>query len=613
MKNILKYTAASAAMILSLSACEELPDYQTTIDAAPKLAYVNPQAGDTFESLVVHRPVGSTGDLYAEFQVHANTTSHPEIGVEIAYDADLVAGYNESHGTSYAVLPEEYLDIENASLVISENANVSADTVKVRLSETADLSRLTERAYLAPLKVVSDGLGVSEDRGNLWFIVNTEINLIRPVTSVDEMVGFPAGGTSAWTADCDNYANLFDGSNSTSVSFSTSQTNVLTIDMKKETMVTGLKLNTYQIGSLSVEYSEDGNEWKQAGAPVEGEYLYNGSSWSAGDYYVAVYDYITARYLRLSFKMGYYARVNDISVYMIESTEPTVYAACGTDNTFYGKITHHSIAGSIVSLGASFNVMTTVSSASGYGIGAEVSTSLVSAYNSKNGTNYSALDASYVEISGTPCQIAAGANKSDGTISVFVKGDVSSLKEKDGYLIPVQLKAPAGAVVSAGKGVVYVVLDVEESNEAFMSGFAPSSIAGNLVTDRSGWNIEGDEDNLYEGAYADLLDGNDETYVSTNYGPLSFTVDLGKEYDMTGLVLTEESGGYWVTMPESVKIEVSLDNGTYETLGTATKGTLVVSKPSSYVALYGSRKVRYIRIEAVYDWNSTAEFNIYVK
>lgn len=906
MRNILKYTAAAAAIVLSSVACEELPDYQTTIDAAPKLAYVNPRSGDTFETLVVHRPIGSTGEYLNEFQVSANTTDHPDVNVDIVYDADLVAGYNAEHGTSYAVLPEEYLEIENARVVIPENETISADTVRVRLSATADLTKLTERGYLAPLKVVSEGLAASEEMGNLWFIVNTEINLIRPVTSADDMVGFPAGGTSEWTADCADFKNLFDGSNSTSVSFSTSERNVVTIDMKKATMVTGLKLNTYQPSNLSIEYSEDGSEWNQAGTPVSGEYSFSGSSYSAGDYYVAVYDYFTARYIRLSFNMsGYYSSVNEISVYMIESTEPTIYAmtgadnvvtgkivhkkgvgstsdfsasfktyvtvssqngynitasvdnslisaynskhgtsyksmpsanvdiqnashsiasgnnassenvvvslkgdlsglndkdgylipvklsasgavvsesrgvvyavinsetniiraissadeivgfpaggrsswsadidnasnlfddnnsssvgfsssgnqmivnlagvhlvtglnfytyqlanlnvqysldgnnwtsagtvangeyvftggswsagnyyvafadyfeaqylklsfdysgyyrnmyefsiyeiesteptiytVCGTDNVFTGKITHHAIAGSSASFSGSFNAMTTVSSASGYSVGAEANTSLVAAYNQKHGTKYAALDPSYIEISGIPCQIAANANKSAETISLSLKGDVSSLKNKNGYLLPVQLKAPAGAIVSEGRGVVYVALEVEESDALFQSGFAPSSIAGSVVADRSAWKIlECDEGGVHSGSYAELFDGNTTTYVRTWGGPVSFTVDLGQEYDMTGLVITArtDNSSYSGYQPTSISIMASTDNDEFENLGTAaaSEGTIVAAKPSSYVSFYGSKTVRYLKIEAGYGSNmGTAEFNIYVK
>ena len=907
MKNILKYTTAAAAMIISLASCEEMLDYQTTIDAAPKLAYVNPQGGDTFETLVVHRPTGSTGSFQTEFQVSCNTTAHPETRVSVEYDASLVSSYNESHGTSYVALPGEFLAIENAELNIPENANMSADTVRLSLAEDADLSLLTERAYLAPLKVTSPDISISGQMGNLWFIVNTETNLIRPVTSADDLVGFPAGNMASWTADCTGYSSLFDGNSNTGLDFSSSQTNVLTIDMQKEIMVTGLKINTYSIGSVSIEYSTDGSDWQQAGTPVSGEYVYNGSAWGAGDWIAAVYDYFTARYLRLSFRMSgsYYLTMNEISVYMIESTEPTVYTVtgsdnvvsgkvvhkkgsgstaefsasfkayttissengynvtasvdnslaaaynqmhgtayrelpagnlsiqnaslaiasgenstsdeirlslqgdlsgltdengyivpvklsapgavtsedrgivyavikpeeniiraissademvgfpaggrsswsadvnnaqnlfddsnststgfqssgnvltvnmgqkhlvtglwlytyslsnpsieysidgtswksagtvssgeavytgsswsagnwyvafadyieaqyirmtfgfsgyysniaefsiyelesaeptiytvCGTDNVFSGKIVHHSIAGSSASLSASFNAMATVSSATGWSVDAEVDNSLVSAYNSKNKTSYAALDASYVAITGTPCQIAAGANKSAGTISVALTGDISRLTNAKGYLIPVRLKAPAGAVSSDSRGVVYIALDVETSNALMQEGFDISSIAGSQVADRSGWKIlDCDEGGIYNGTYEELLDGSTTTYVRTWGGPVTFTLDMGQEYDMTGIVITArtDNNSYAGYQPNSIQIRASLDGDEYTDLGTAatSEGTLVAARPSSYVSFYGAQRARYLKIEASYGSNmGTSEFNIYAK
>ena len=893
MKNILKYTSAAAAMMLALSSCEEMVDYQTVIDAAPKLAYVNPKGGDTFETLVVHRPTGSEGSFETEFQVNANSTAHAAVGVDVVYDAELVASYNEAHGTAFAALPREYINIENASVVIPENAAISADTVRLRLSQDADLSKLTQRGYLAPLKVTSEGLGSSEKMGNLWFIVNTEISLIRPVSSVDDMVGFLAGGTSGWTADCGNAANLFDGSDGTGVAF-TKANGTVVIDMQKPIMVTGLKLNLTGANGVSIEYSEDGKEWSQAGTPLSGEYLYTGrnwyvavydyftarylrltvgnntinevgvymiesseptvyatigndnvvagkivhkkgvgstsdfsasfkayttiasasgynvnlavdnslvaaynqkhgtsykampsanvdlkttsvsiaandnasasnaefalkgdlsgltdvngylipvrlsasgavvsesrgvvyaiitpevnmiraissademvgfpaggrsswsgsadgssklfddddntsvnfqssgnvltvnmadthlvtglrlhgygvnnvsvefsrdgvawtsagtvaegeavwtgSSWSQGDWYLAFSDYLDAQYLRLSFGFsGYYRTLSEFYVYEIESTEPTVYTICGTDNVFTGKVVHHAIAGSNASLDASFNVMTTVTSPSGYSVGAEVNSSLVASYNASHNTKYAALDASYVEISGVPCEIGPGANKSAGKISVSLKGDISKLKNAGGYLLPVQLKAPAGAVVSSGRGVVYIVIEVEESTAVLRSGFSISDIEGTQVADRSGWKLIEKGTEIHSGDYDYLLDGDTETYIRTWGGPIVFTVDLGREYDVTGLVITARTDSYSNLQPSSISIRASLDDDIYEDLGTASKseGTIVSSNPSSYVSFYGHKTVRYLKIEAGYGSNmGTAEFNIYAK
>lgn len=911
MKEILKYGFAAVLVALGCASCEELPDYQTTIDAAPELVYVNPRGGDTFSTLIVHRPIGSTGSFLKEFQVSANTTEHGDATVNVVYAPDLVAEYNHKEGTSYAVLPEEYFTLENEVVVVPADTTASRDTVRIRLNEEADLSALTERGYLAPFKVVSDDLAISEQMGNLWFVVNTEINLIRPLESENDMVGFPAGGTSAWTADCANGANLFDGNSSTTVQFSSSETNVVTIDMKEVQMVTGLKFDTYSFTGMSIEYSEDGVVWNQAGTPTSGEYIWTGNSYSAGTFAAAVYDYFSARYIRLSFKMGspyngYYDTINDIEVYVIESTEPTiytvtgtdnvvtgkvvhkkgmgsvadfsqsfnvcttvasetgytvsavydnslvaaynqkhgtaykalpaanlsidpstvsiaanstrsevsvklsltgdvtglndengylaavklsasgaetsegrgvvyaviksennlikpiksvndivgfpaggrsswssesdpegiifdgdngttkdfatsgnvltvnlagthlvtgldiysnklqnvsieysvdgtawktagtaasdevvytgsnwgmgnfyvaftevleaaylrvsfdfggsyaswyhaiaefsiyeiesndptVYTVCGTDNVFTGKVTHHVIAGSSGSVNAAFNVMTTHASESGYAVTATVDNSLVKTYNSAHNTSYAQIDPSYVEISGAPCEIAAGANKSAGQISVALTGDLSKLTNKNGYVIPVKLSA-SGAVTSDSRGVVYIVVEVVESDAKFMSGFAVSDIQGTLVADRSGWSIvECDEGGVHSGAYTNLFDGDQGTYIRTWGGPVSFTVDLGQEYDMVGLQITARSGYYSMYQPNSIQVMASTDGSSYSNLGTAAvgEGSLLQTNPTSYVGLYAPEKVRYLKIEASYGSNmGTAEFNIYAK
>lgn len=109
--------------------------------------------------------------------------------------------------------------------------------------------------------------------GAVYVAVATEINLIRAIESTDDMVGFTATGRSAWTADCGNYANLFDGSTSTSVDFPEQYGNVLNIDMKEPQLVTGLCLGYGSVPSVSIEYSADGETFSQAGTPVSGEYV----------------------------------------------------------------------------------------------------------------------------------------------------------------------------------------------------------------------------------------------------------------------------------------------------------------------------------------------------
>ena len=431
------------------------------------------------------------------------------------------------------------------------------------------------------------------------------------------MVGFPAGGSSAWTADCGDAANLFDGNNGTAVSGLSSSGNVITVDMKQTQMVTGLHLYTYGIGNVSIAYSLDGETWDTAGTVADGESVYNGSTWSAGDYYVALADYVEARYLQLSFDFtGWYQYLYEMEVYQIESTDPTIYAQCGADNVLTGTLTHHTVAGAISGVNAAFNVQTTITSPSGFSVGVEVDNSLVSTYNAAHGTSYAAMESQYVHLENVPCTIAADANKSADQVVVTLQGDLSSLTDANGYLIPLKLQAPSGAIVSESRGVVYVAVSVETSSELFRTNFTEASIEGEPVADRSDWKIiASDTEGVHSGSYDSLFDGDPETYVRTWGGPVSFTVDMGREYDMTGMVITSStwSGTY---APSEVMIECSLDGVDYQMLGTPSQsaGSISVSLPDAYIALYGSQKVRYLRINASYGSNmGTGEFNIYAK
>ena len=250
MKNITKYILAAAAAFSSLTACQEFEDFDKTIDGTPGLVYVQTGTENLYTIRVVHKPTGSTGEFFTEFPVRCNTTRHAGVKATFVYDASLVESYNAEHKTSYAALPAEYLTLENTTLTVPENATASADSVKVTL--TGNLSLLTERNYLAPLRIKAEGIDASEVMGAVYVAVATEINLIRAIESTDDMVGFTATGRSAWTADCGNYANLFDGSTSTSVDFPEQYGNVLNIDMKEPQLVTlsGIRLRALGVDRI---------------------------------------------------------------------------------------------------------------------------------------------------------------------------------------------------------------------------------------------------------------------------------------------------------------------------------------------------------------------------
>lgn len=605
MKRVTKYALAALAGVLLLPGCEEFEEFQTTVGAPNELIYTQTGDNNFYTVQVKHRPTGSTGEFSAKFPVRSNTTQHGEMKATLTYDSSLVEEYNTTHETTYEVLPEEFIQMENATLTLPEHAQSSIDSVTVTL--TGDLAQLTARRYLAPLRVKSSSMNSSEELGTVYVAVETEVNIIRTIESVDDMVGFPATGRTQWSADCSNYTSLFDGNTYSAGTLPGGSPT--TIDMKETQMVTGLCLGSWNTNiPISIEYSLDGKNYSQAGTPVSGEYVSANSQT-----YVAFYDYVEARYLRLTPTSE--ISLAEVNIYKIESEEPTLYALCGTDNTLTGSIAH-TPSGSFNGVNAAFDVYTTVFSASGYTVTASVDNSLIDAYNSANGTSYKSIDESLIKIANNPATIEANANKTTEQLKVSLEGDLSTLTDKSGYLIPVTFSAN-GAVTSSSRGVVYIIVTPVE--ELFRKNFAFEDIGGSLVEDRSGWTIEGESD-LYTESYQheSLLDGDGNTYVRTWGGPVVFKIDFGKELDVTAVSLLPRQDNPWYASyhPYSIQIEYSEDGNIYTELGTAMQanGEIVSFNGAAFAALYGSQKMRYIRITASYNSNmGTAEFNVYSK
>lgn len=605
MKRVTKYALAALAGVLLLPGCEEFEEFQTTVGAPNELIYTQTGDNNFYTVQVKHRPTGSTGEFSAKFPVRSNTTQHGEMKATLTYDSSLVEEYNTTHETTYEVLPEEFIQMKNATLTLPEHAQSSIDSVTVTL--TGDLAQLTARRYLAPLRVKSSSMNSSEELGTVYVAVETEVNIIRTIESVDDMVGFPATGRTQWSADCSNYTSLFDGNTYSAGTLPGGSPT--TIDMKETQMVTGLCLGSWNTNiPISIEYSLDGKNYSQAGTPVSGEYVSANSQT-----YVAFYDYVEARYLRLTPTSE--ISLAEVNIYKIESEEPTLYALCGTDNTLTGSIAH-TPSGSFNGVNAAFDVYTTVFSASGYTVTASVDNSLIDAYNSANGTSYKSIDESLIKIANNPATIEANANKTTEQLKVSLEGDLSTLTDKSGYLIPVTFSAN-GAVTSSSRGVVYIIVTPVE--ELFRKNFAFEDIGGSLVEDRSGWTIEGESD-LYTESYQheSLLDGDGNTYVRTWGGPVVFKIDFGKELDVTAVSLLPRQDNPWYASyhPYSIQIEYSEDGNIYTELGTAMQanGEIVSFNGAAFAALYGSQKMRYIRITASYNSNmGTAEFNVYSK
>ncbi|HBN01259.1 MAG TPA: hypothetical protein DD383_01295 [Rikenellaceae bacterium] len=319
MKKVLKYSAITALSFLALASCEEIENYQTTIDAAPKLVYLNLKGSNTVEGKILHeKGTGTSSDFSAAFKVCSTVASNKGYSVNVSVDNSLIAPYNEVHKTSYEPMPSANIDLQNTSMEIAAGDIATPEEVKITLK--GDLSVLNdENGYLIPITVKSSNAATSESRGTVYAVIIPETKLIKSIKSAEEVSGSLVENRSSWSADCNDGASLFDG-DIYSGAFFNSSGNVLTVNLAGKHSVTGLKLNTFKLNNVGVEFSLDGVSWKSAGTAAPGDTYFSTSfDDEPGDCYVAFVGYLEASYIRLTFDYAmdyeYYNMMMEFYIY----------------------------------------------------------------------------------------------------------------------------------------------------------------------------------------------------------------------------------------------------------------------------------------------------------
>ena len=609
MKNIVKYMMAAIAGIGVLAACEQLEDFQTTVDAPDVLVY-SQQAGtaNVHTTKIAHAPVGSFGSYDAVFPVTCNSGSHKAATVKVAYDADAAQAYKDEKKLEHTILPAEFLSVRKyvkgaettasseALLTLPEDARSTSDSVQVSL--TGDLSKLVEKQYIAALTITSDAFEGSEVLGTYYIEVLTEKNCIRPLPNMDEMAGKTAD-RSGW-----EYIEGLSGDVSSRKSLPGEPLQIV-VDMKQNYIVTGVRFGLYSSWSVptfsAIEYSTDGQTWEQAGSPDQ-----NGLT-ADGAVNVAFYGYIEARYIKFTADAtnvsSWYRYLNDFNIFCADGKTPTLYFDCGSNNTFSGKIKHLP-ASSSSDLNLEFPVKVAPAGTAAINATVAVDNSLIAAYNEANGTHYEALPAANLNLQFADVSIAAGEVKSD-VVKLSLTGDLTGLRAAGGYLIP--LKITSSTAVSESNGVVYVFVEAVE--QLFKSGPTTADLAGlTRETNRDGWSAK---------------DGNGSP-VTNIFGQSSWSgssadpiiVDLGKEYEIGAAALCSVYSNYGdYYRLRTATVHYSTDGVNFTGMGTAESGDFVWDGNYSVAVLEGTVKARYIKVSALganyfYGLNN---FNIYYK
>ena len=308
------------------------------------------------------------------------------------------------------------------------------------------------------------------------------------------------------------------------------------------------------------------------------------------------------------------------------------FAACGDDETYdvygdpynrvymktgsYQYVIAHTPKNSISDLNFEASVYATRKSSSVVKATVEIDNSYVEAYNLSNGTNYETIPDNALELSNNQLAIAANERCSEEGVTLKIKdSEVSKFKSENGYLIPLRITSVNGenSAVSTDMNTIYLKVDVKIDTDLIFDDATTADIQGSLVTDHSGWNAYMTEENAtVSGSISSMFDGNNYSNWGGNYTqPFDVVIDLGQEYDMTGIYSTYY--GYSSAI-EPGMIYISTDGQKWSELGTCTSSMQTI-------VLYSPVKTRYIKwgVPLKQSWGGMmayfyiSEFNIYAK
>lgn len=155
--------AAAPVSVMSLTGCTEeikIEGAETVYDGLDgiygKLADARTSASEAEISLW-------KDEMETEVSFLLNKNADMGVDVTIAYDSEYLAEYNETHGTSFSLYPEELVKISNDGKFLLAPDDRISDPLKISVSTGQQIS--SDVTYIIPLKVVSVTEGVTLEEG----------------------------------------------------------------------------------------------------------------------------------------------------------------------------------------------------------------------------------------------------------------------------------------------------------------------------------------------------------------------------------------------------------------------------------------------------------------
>lgn len=298
------YIGMFALCAIGFAACDDEETYDVYGDSFNRVyIYDNSKAYK-----IVQTPISTVSNVDFKWPAKCSQKASGTIKATVVVDNSLIAAYNEEHGTVFEAMPGEAIVLENAEMTIPAGKMVVADTVRVKLTDDANvLSTLkSEKGYIIPLRLVSaEGpntqLSTNMVAPSFLTVTVTEDNVNHEATEAD-ITGTLVADQTGWSVNVlsgsgPNLDRWFDGNPQSTASISdwSNYKAAFTVDMGKSYTFGAIvayrgtswgEYNSISAGT-KISTSDDGTNFKSAGEVT-------GSS-----KFIVFYAPLTARYIRV--------------------------------------------------------------------------------------------------------------------------------------------------------------------------------------------------------------------------------------------------------------------------------------------------------------------------
>lgn len=318
-----KYFVCCLLAAAVLASCRKKDSYDITGDPEVKFFTNEVSSGDAPQNSISYSVVNipdvngpgwatlsTTMPDAIKFPVRASREVTEEVTISAELDNSLVEAYNEAHNTNYKPFPAGILNAQSLAAKIPAGASRSVDSITITV-ETANLHQLTEKAYMAPIRLTSvsnpaaGAISSNEAIQVTYIVVRVEQRRIAYNRAAAQALGSLIADRSSWTAvltpdptQISGGGSILDGSTTSYSRWNTSPGQA-DVNMQEVKRVTGVRVYTSTTSSVTptqveVYLSEDGVNYDAIGAPLR-----ENLSFASGYTYILFYKAIPAKFIRL--------------------------------------------------------------------------------------------------------------------------------------------------------------------------------------------------------------------------------------------------------------------------------------------------------------------------